>query len=68
MYPGSVVNNPRIKLGNSVLKSANISVATGYIRVTPGVSAYYSSRSQSLILVMVLTHSQCLSECLIFLY
>jgi hypothetical protein len=23
-YPGSVVNNPRVKLGNSVLKSANI--------------------------------------------
>ena len=36
---------------------ANILDATVYIWVTAEVSAYYSNRSQSLILLMVLTHS-----------
>ena len=36
---------------------ANILDATVYIRVTPQVSGCYSSRSQSLIFLMVQTHS-----------
>ena len=36
---------------------ANILDATVYIWVTPQVPAYYSDRSQSLILLTVLTHS-----------
>ena len=37
---------------------ANILYATGYIRVTPEVSVYYSNPSQSLILLTVHTHPQ----------
>jgi hypothetical protein len=59
--PGVIVNKNGVKLVCVRIgvceHFANILHATGYIRVTPDVSGYYSNRNQSLILLIVLTHS-----------